>query len=201
MKSLSQANSSFQHILQITTQLIQEKGCRLTTMQDIMNQSGLSKGAIYHYVASKDELFGFILQSKMEKLNTKFFEEVSKKRTNDLKTPLQVIVEGISEHSEHQNVANAIFIYLLGRMDDKKIEEILRKIYTSTLETSRSWIELGKQKGVIPASIDAGKMASIFITFMYGLRVQNTIFQSDGKIKAADIYQILFQSLQNEERE
>jgi len=196
MKESSQLNASFQLILEVTTLLIEEKGCRLTTMQDIIDRSGLSKGAIYHYVSSKDELFGLILKFRMELLNAKFFEEVSKSDAREINPPLQVIVEGIFDHSEHQNVTNKIFIYLLGRMESQKVEEIVREIYVYTLDTSRKWIEVGQQKGVIPAAIDAEKMALIFITFMYGLRVQKTIIQGEGKMDVTDIFQVIFRSLQ-----
>ncbi|WP_175471903.1 helix-turn-helix domain-containing protein [Paenibacillus naphthalenovorans] len=42
--------NTFQFILSTTEQLIKEKGCQQTTLQDIMERTGLSKGAIYHYV-------------------------------------------------------------------------------------------------------------------------------------------------------
>ena len=58
-------NPTFQHILAITEELILEKGCRHTTLKSIIERTGLSKGAIYHYVDSKDELFRLILQSKV----------------------------------------------------------------------------------------------------------------------------------------
>ena len=62
----SHDNPSFQNILLTTEELILEKGCRNTTLKDIIERTGLSKGAIYHYVASKDELFGLILKTKIE---------------------------------------------------------------------------------------------------------------------------------------
>ncbi|ALS22500.1 MULTISPECIES: TetR/AcrR family transcriptional regulator [Paenibacillus] len=66
--------NTFQFILSTTEQLIKEKGCQQTTLQDIMERTGLSKGAIYHYVKSKDELFGKILLGYMEELNHSFHE-------------------------------------------------------------------------------------------------------------------------------
>ncbi|WP_245602145.1 TetR/AcrR family transcriptional regulator [Peribacillus kribbensis] len=46
-----------------------EIGCKNTTLQEIIKASGLSKGAIYHYVSSKDELFGLIFQNKLQEIN------------------------------------------------------------------------------------------------------------------------------------
>lgn len=79
MNEPSSRTSSFQLILDTAEQIIQEKGCRQTTMQDIIDRSGLSKGAIYHYVSGKDELFGLILKAKMDQMNDSFKQSVSKR--------------------------------------------------------------------------------------------------------------------------
>jgi AcrR family transcriptional regulator len=54
-------------VLETTEKLAAEIGCQNTTLQEIIKRSGISKGAIYHYVQSKDELFGLILEQHMLK--------------------------------------------------------------------------------------------------------------------------------------
>jgi AcrR family transcriptional regulator len=196
MKENPQLNSSFQLILSVTEQLIEEKGCRQTTMQDIIDRTGLSKGAIYHYVTGKDELFGLILKARTEQINTKFFEIVTKEETVGISDPLNVIANGAAKHSTGQDVTNKIFIYLLGRMDNQKVEEILKDVYSHSLATSTKWIEVGQEEGVIPLVVDAEKMATLFLTFMYGLRVQNTVNKDSSNLNMGDIFQVMFRSLQ-----
>jgi len=196
MKENPQLNSSFQLILSVTEQLIEEKGCRQTTMQDIIDRTGLSKGAIYHYVTGKDELFGLILKARTEQINTKFFEIVSREETVGISDPLNVIANGVAKHSTEQDVTNIIFIYLLGRMDNQKVEEILKDVYSHSLATSTKWIEVGQEEGVIPLVVDAEKMATLFLTFMYGLRVQNTVNKDSSNLNMGDIFQVMFRSLQ-----
>ena len=196
MKENPQLNSSFQLILSATEQLIEEKGCRQTTMQDIIDRTGLSKGAIYHYVTGKDELFGLILKARTEQINTKFFEIVSKEETVGINDPLNVIANGVAKHSTEQDVTNKIFIYLLGRMDNQKVEEILKDVYLHSLATSTKWIEVGQEEGAIPLVVDAEKMANLFLTFMYGLRVQNTVNKDSSNLNMGDIFQVMFRSLQ-----
>ncbi len=196
MKEKPQINSSFQLILSVTEQLIEEKGCRQTTMQDIIDRTGLSKGAIYHYVTGKDELFGLILKARTEQINTKFFEIVTKEETVGISDPLNVIANGAAKHSTEQDVTNKMFIYLLGRIDNQKVEEILKDVYSHSLATSTKWIEVGQEEGVIPLVVDAEKMATIFLTFMYGLRVQNTVNKDSSNLNMGDIFQVMFRSLQ-----
>ena len=44
-------------ILDVATHLIVEKGYDATSLQDIINETNLSKGAIYHHFSSKEEIF------------------------------------------------------------------------------------------------------------------------------------------------
>lgn len=196
MKENSQLNSSFQLILSVTEQLIVEKGCRKTTMQDIIDRTGLSKGAIYHYVTGKDELFGLILKARIGQVDAKFFEVVSRKETVGINDPLKVIASGVAKHSTEQDVTTKIFIYLLGRTDNQKVEEILKDVYSHSLATSTKWIEVGQEEGAIPLVVDAEKMANLFLTFMYGLRVQNTVNKGSSIINMGDIFEIMFRTLQ-----
>ena len=44
-------------ILDAATHLFVEKGYDATSLQDIINETNLSKGAIYHHFSSKEEIF------------------------------------------------------------------------------------------------------------------------------------------------
>ena len=46
-----------EHILMIAGQLFLQKSFKEVTMQEIVKETGLSKGAFYHYFTGKDELF------------------------------------------------------------------------------------------------------------------------------------------------
>ena len=197
MENSNQLNPSFQLILDTAEQLIKEKGCRQTTLQDIISKSGLSKGAIYHYVSGKDELFGLILKAKMETMNTRFDGVVSEAATKDAVLPIRFIAEGMALQTDVQSVTSKIFTYLLSQINNPKIEAILQELYDFTLLTATRWIETGQKAGAIPESVDAAKMASIFMVFTYGLRVQNIISKkSYQKVEIEDIFGLLFHSLQ-----
>ncbi|WP_052947780.1 TetR/AcrR family transcriptional regulator [Aneurinibacillus tyrosinisolvens] len=189
-------NPSFQLLLAATEQLIKEKGCRSTTLQDIIERTGLSKGAIYHYVSGKDELFGLILQAKVEEMNHQFQASVTEAVGGDAPAnPFQVIATGLLENNSGNNVSNTIFIYLLSQKDNPKIEKILSELYEFSYQTAVAWIEIGQQRGAIPASINAKKMGSMFMVFSYGMRVQNVVAPSAGGLGSEDVFRIIFHSL------
>jgi AcrR family transcriptional regulator len=197
MSDTTGITTSFQLILDTAEELIRQQGCRQTTMQDIIEHSGLSKGAIYHYVSGKDELFGLILESKVELMNDQFVSVVSQSAAKDATDPTRFAVENMSNQTEDQKVFNSIFIYLLGQINNPKIAEILQKLYRFSVQTATKWIETGQKAGAIPETIDANKMASIFMVFNYGLRVENLVNDSsDGRVEMDDIFRLVFKSLQ-----
>lgn len=198
MSDVTPINPSFQLILDTAEQLIREKGCRQTTLQDIIDRSGLSKGAIYHYVSGKDELFGMILESKIELMNTQFIKAVSQAAAREAEGPIRFATQSMSNQSEDQVVSNAIFIYLLAQIDNPKVAAVMQKLYRYAVQTATKWIQTGQHAGAIPQSIDAEKMAAMFMVFTYGLRVQNMIeSDSPDRIGMNDIFNVVFRSLQS----
>ena len=53
-------------ILNTATQLFIQKGSEKTSMQDIAQTAGISKGAIYHHFKSKDEIVVAVMRSRQE---------------------------------------------------------------------------------------------------------------------------------------
>ncbi|WP_311154799.1 TetR/AcrR family transcriptional regulator [uncultured Streptococcus sp.] len=53
-------------VLNTATQLFIQKGSEKTSMQDIAQTAGISKGAIYHHFKSKDEIVLAVMRSRQE---------------------------------------------------------------------------------------------------------------------------------------
>jgi AcrR family transcriptional regulator len=69
-------NNSREHILQTAFKLLLQKSYHEVTMQDIVQVSGMSKGAFYHYFNSKEAVFKEIVQH--------FFQESVHGNLNDI---------------------------------------------------------------------------------------------------------------------
>ncbi|UFJ40787.1 TetR/AcrR family transcriptional regulator [Brevibacillus humidisoli] len=188
-------NPSFQLLLSTTEQLIEEKGCRNTTLQEIINRSGLSKGAIYHYVRSKDELFGLVLQTRLEAVNERFFSQVNAGK-KELDHPLQAIAEGLQHIHDPKDVTNQIFVYLVSQRDNPAIARLLQDLYQLSLQTSVNWIETGQQNGVIPSTLDARRIADMFIVISYGFRLRSMVTTDENHFSIADFHQVMRETLQ-----
>lgn len=55
-------------IMKVTAELFMEKGYDQTSMQDIVNRLGMSKGAIYHHFKSKEDL--------LNKISSHYFSDI-----------------------------------------------------------------------------------------------------------------------------
>lgn len=51
-----------QFIIEVASKLFVEKGFDKISMQDLVRESGMSKGAMYHYFKSKEEIFQAVLE-------------------------------------------------------------------------------------------------------------------------------------------
>lgn len=183
---------TMQLVLTATQELIKEKGCQKTTLQDIITKTGLSKGAIYHYVKSKDELYAMVLQSSLEKINENFQKRVSDAKHGDLENPLEAIVKGLFQQFDPKlDVTNQIFIYLLSQKDKPEIASILQNLFQFSLKMSTRWIEEGQKGGAIPQELDAKKTAVFIMLNVYGLRVVKSIPGTEGILNESDLFTIM----------
>ena len=63
-------------IIDAAMKLFLEKGYENTTMQDIVEASGMSKGAIYHYFKSKQEIVAYLSDYEKEQFTSRIKELV-----------------------------------------------------------------------------------------------------------------------------
>lgn len=182
-------------LLETTEALIREKGCHAVRIQDIMERSGLSKGAIFHYVKNKDELFLRLLQERLEETNRRFMEAVGQSR--DFAGPMGKIAESLRAYDRREDVTNKAMIYLLGKADDPAVADALRSYYERSVRLSGTWIETGQRHGVIPASVDAGRTAELFVLMTLGLRVRSLIPGAPATLAAEDAAAFMAEILQS----
>lgn len=179
MKEKEQAaNANYKLLLDCAQALIAEQGCRATTLQRIMERSGLSKGAIYHYVKSKEELFGKLLASQLDEVNEAFEKAVAD--NGNLDGPLRAIAEGLSALQKEDSIANRVLTYLISQREKDGIAAVLQTYHRRCAELACGWIEEGQAAGVIRQELDAAKTAEGFVIMAYGMCMRN-LMKADGE--------------------
>ncbi|CAM4195378.1 TetR/AcrR family transcriptional regulator [Paenibacillus phoenicis] len=190
MKQEERRQRTLRRLIDATKELIQEKGCHSITMQDIMSRSGLSKGAIFHYINSKDDIFVLILQEGLEETNRRFMNEIEQGRRN-FDDPMQKIKDSIVEFENPQNVTNKVLVYLFGKEEDPAVAEALKQFYERTVFLSQLWIETGQQHGVIPETVEADKTAELFTLMTLGFRIRARIPNVQALVNAQDLTSLM----------
>ena len=88
-----------QKILEIAGRLFLEKGYDQTSIQDIVSELGMSKGAVYHHFQSKEEIFNRICSDFYD--DNEWFERVKKdKSLNGLQKLQRVFFDSLGNKTK-----------------------------------------------------------------------------------------------------
>lgn len=183
-------------LLDETKALVQEKGCNYMTLNDIIKRTGLSKGAIYHYVKSKDELLALVLEERMAEINDRFFAKVKQGR-REFDGPLQEIVKKLPSLQDPHEATNQIFLYLISKNDQPAVSEIINKFYDQAVQLSKQWITAGQDAGVISRAVHTDKTAELFMLISYGFRMRSSISENAHAFNADDFSILMADLLQS----
>ena len=158
------------HIMQAALACFARKGYHLTTMDDIAQESGLSKGSLYWYFDSKKELFLSIFEA--------YFRQIE--------VAVQPVLEGTLSPSEKLRAVAEVFVGgmietqpLVGVMIDfwsqtryeEDIYQLLRQVYEPYYQGLAAIIEEGIQQGEF-RPVNAAHLASLLMAVYDGLMMQ-----------------------------
>lgn len=195
MKRELKRERSKRKLLETAKALIREKGCTQITLQDIADRSGLSKGGIFHYVKSKDELLGWVLRESLEETDRRF-QKATEREKKTFEEPMREIAAGLPNLENPDDAGNRVFMYMLGKCDIPEVREQLRRFYGHSLQFSKRWISAGQEAGVIPRSVDADKTAELFVLISMALRVRSFMEAEDRAFGSGDFAALMESLLQ-----
>lgn len=132
--------------------LFEQKGYAATTMEDIRNETGISKGSIYYHFKSKEDLFLYILMESSEQWK-RMWEEIS--------APLLTSTEKLYRLAEHYvsdmqtPLIQAAMEFASSEIADPVIHVQLMQWFKSEHIVFRQLLEEGMKNGeFIETSID-----------------------------------------------
>src|SRR5690625_3951519 len=97
-----------------------------------MERSSLSKGAIFHYVKTKDEIYALVLIERLEEINQRFENQVNKPK-KEFEGPLQEITKKMVNLNDPKEITNQILIYLLSKTGRPEIDDALKQFYDQSV--------------------------------------------------------------------
>lgn len=167
-----------ERLIDAATRLFADKGYERVAVQEIVERAGVTKGAMYHYFGSKDdllhEIYGRLLRMQTERLD-KIAESAGSITDRLREAAVDVIVTSIDDFD-----AAKVFFRSIDHLSAEKQKEVRaeRRRYH---EKFRGLIEEGQRDGTFRADVPADLVTHYFFGSLHHL---GTWYRPDGEIPA-----------------
>ena len=153
-------------IIQTALDIFSKNGYRGTTMDDIAKELGVSKGALYSYFKSKDDILKEIFQT-----NHQILREILCKSL-DSQDYLQTMEKAYKLMTEkyHEFIHTSFEIFALAS-HDKDMRKIVREDHEKDIEVIREFVQNLMKKGSIRTDVDPHIMAQLIDALFTGIWV------------------------------
>lgn len=154
-------------ILSVAAKLFLEKGFNSTSLDDIAQEVGVSRGVIFYYFDGKREIGEQTARQNMRRYSNYVRERVEKKRTS--RTRLLEFVDACLDYQKDHRDVYLLYIDLIGCFGDSEQKyELTVAMNRRTSEWLIELIEAGQEKGEI-ARVPARDLADVIQGFVDGL--------------------------------
>ncbi|MFL0804479.1 MAG: TetR/AcrR family transcriptional regulator [Agarilytica sp.] len=178
--------STRQHILEVTAEEMRQKGFKAASLADILAKAEVSKGALYHHFANKQEL-GYAVFDEI--FVREFLADWDLPTSSD--EPIDALCKWMTEFSEDvseevlqqgcpvYNIATEMSSSDEGfRSTTTKMFETLQALLVKTLETA-------KRKGQVKVDIEPESVAPFIVATIQGAMMQGKYGRNLQTFKAS----------------
>lgn len=93
---------TLEQIMAVSAKLFMEKGYAKTSVQDIINEVGMSKGAIYHHFTSKEEILEAVMNQRSDRTADMFQTLIQSTQAANAREKLISLLEALAvDHDAH----------------------------------------------------------------------------------------------------
>lgn len=157
-------------ILDVSFRLFQEKGYDHTTIQDITDALGMSKGAIYHHFKSKEEI--------LDRISDRYYGEMDwfkSIRLDDSRNGLEKVRQVLTRLLTDPEKLELDRVTILTTLDPKLVDLTLR----STMADAAPFMEDLLQEGVRDGSVSVRQPKEFSEAFMVLMNMWVGMFSGD----------------------
>ncbi|WP_289138458.1 TetR family transcriptional regulator [uncultured Brevibacillus sp.] len=179
-------------LLQAAKSVFLAKGYTKTTMQDVMDEAGISRGALYAYFDNVEHLYMELLQFE-DQVNVLFFSP------NDDETSWQQITNWVHKQQKEmeqieQTLTQANSEYFLSIRDSKKQEG---ETYSTTrydriVNALTVLFQSGTKKGELQPRLPAEMISRYLVSFIDGLMLDTAHLGAEKTRVAEQMEALLF---------
>jgi AcrR family transcriptional regulator len=170
-----------ERLLAEATRLFAERGYDRTSVQEIVEAAGVTKGALYHYFGSKDdllhEIYGRVLRLQTERL------DAIAARDTDVRERLAEAAADVVVTSIQNLDDTKIFFRSMHQLSPEK-QKAVRAERRRYHETFRSLIEEGQREGTFRPGLRPDLVVDFFFGSVHHL---GTWYHADGPLSAEQV--------------
>ena len=172
-----------QRILAAAVKLFAERGFDATTVQEVVAAAGVTKGALYHHFASKDELLYEIYRGVIGKQNADL-DAIVEQRKGNAETVREILVNVVQSTVTNLDEAS-VFFREAHKLDAEHMSAFRadRRLYHKNL---CAVIESGQRAGEFASVVPADTIVQVAMGVVNQLPVW---YRRDGKKSAEELGQ------------
>lgn len=158
-----------ENIIDAAIKLIGEKGVEGTSLADIAREVGISKGTLYYYYASKNDLVFDITKKHVDKVTSNIFSMMRKNKSKaSIEDMLGILVETLLK----SETRTRLHLYLVQEIMSGNTD--LKKRF---VETYRNWFKMFQEGYDLISSTprNLSAQARLLVAIIDGLIIQNSI--------------------------
>lgn len=152
-----------------------KKGFQVATIDDIVAHSKISKGAIYNYFTSKEEIYLELINEEASSMNQKLTEKISTFNTalEKLQYLFDLYTSSNKAHQEHVDSIIVHYEFRLYALRDHQLQEIIKeRSNTFFIQLITNILEEGIATGEFKREIDSSVMANLLWAIVDGATFQ-----------------------------
>lgn len=168
-----------EHILKVSFGLFLQKSFKEVTMKEIVERTGMSKGAFYHYFNSKEQIYLEIINSAFSSVLYVDFSQFNSNSLNafyhDYIAYLNRIYDSFLSTVE-DNSSFDLNYYSLIFDAIRLFPDFREKMIVSTCADLEAWVKIihtAKEQGEIKSSMSDEQIANVFIYTNSGISMEN----------------------------
>lgn len=127
-KKTKKQTAKKQKIIEAGTRLVVQKGIEKTSLADIAEEAGISKGSLYYYYASKNELIFDITEAHINQISENLFTIIEESKGN---ASWQELLKILFERILAADTRGRLHLYLVQQAlnDNDELKQRFRKKY------------------------------------------------------------------------
>jgi AcrR family transcriptional regulator len=171
-------------IIEKTAPLFNTKGYEGTSLSDLTNATGLTKGAIYGHFADKEEIADEAFKYAIRKVRDMMRQKLDTAKTN--KDRLVALVDFFAKYVNNPPVPGGCpLLNTAIEADDHRVSmrRVVTKELMSTVDFIRSLLEKGIKEGEFQRNINPNELAYVFFCSIEGALMFARVERSDEPMK------------------